>query len=652
MKNHISILSSSADGIEMKHRDIGEVESVHRANERVMAITTYPRRRQTHKVTTISSSSTSPSCEQGDQDAVSEYTDSLSEAAALPSVKGDLEGPLFDLGDIPSDTGPSSPSSAEVHATNDVQNDQVAIDEAALEKVPVLLSFPYPWSDANMVYQELAVKMYTIALVDDAYHLKEAPRKGGRLNSTQRGARSKFLPARFDMTRQLTNFELEEEGYHLLDDNKPVYLRTKCGRKDVTLFVAKLWSIHELQQLGVSDLLTRLQLLSLAPDFQPLLEELANKGTKKKKGTKYNIAFTVECTRKPNSVHPSRLAQHENPRVMEVARLISILAQKIITSTPGAWTEAHDDAFFGEAWITCGDESNKCVSSIQINYISVGEKKARALGSRAKVHDDGGDERRCPSVIFFLSYLPKNYFPGRFSMTSFRLTCTAASQTALVIDANYPHGGSGDGPYPECLTPDSPLRYSPPAGYTYPVLPEGTPHNRMYIIPYLRQECARARTRELGVETLAGGLGGFVTQRNMMGFRMRHAIRDNTDIHVQRPTAADYSKAFSFEVDGRTEYPDVEMAQKCLDYKVKDHSDWVNHKKAALYQTVHFPCENTDEYGKSRKRKAADALRGDGPTICTAISTASGVKCLAHVKTRVPGAIFCHRHGKNGSFVA
>ncbi|PBP24095.1 hypothetical protein BUE80_DR005031 [Diplocarpon rosae] len=651
MKEHTSILSISVDGREMSDHDFGKVESVNLEREE-MAIRTNPRQPLAHGIITIPSRSTSPSFGQGRQDTVSGCTDSLSDAPTPPSVKSGLGNPLFGLIGISNDPVSFSPSLTDVDTINQVQIDQVAIDQAALEKVLLLRNLPRLCSDAKKVNQELAVKMYNIEIFDNVYYLKEAPRKAGRLNSTQRGARSKFLPARFDMTRQLTPSELEEEGYHLLDDNKPVYLRTKCGRKDVTLFVAKLWGILELQQLGVSDLLARLQFLSLASDFQPLLEELAKKGTKKKKGTKYNIAFTVECTRKPNSVHPSRLAQHENPRVMEVARLVSILAQKIITSTPGAWTRAHDDAFFGEAWITCGDESNKCVSSIQINYISVGQKKARALGSRAKVHDDGGDERRCPSVIFFLSYLPKNYFPGRFSMTSFRLACTAASQTALVLDANYPHGGSGDGPYPECLTPDSPLRYYPPAGYTYPVLPKGTQYNRMYIIPYLRQECARARTRELGSETLAGGLGGFVTQRNMIGFRMRHAIRDNIDIGIVRPTAEDYSQAFPFEVDGRTEYPDVEMAQKCLDYKMNDHSDWVNHKKAALYQTVHFPYENTDEYGKSRKRKAADALRGDGPTICRAISRTSRVKCLSHVKTGVPGAIFCHQHGKNGSFVA
>ncbi|KAJ5040255.1 uncharacterized protein L3040_005916 [Drepanopeziza brunnea f. sp. 'multigermtubi'] len=539
--------------------------------------------------------------------------------------------------------------------------DSPMVDTPMIDSAGVLsvLECPQNPIEGGAIDDDLNEKMYNINLVDNAYYLKEAPRKGGRLNSTQRGYRSKFLPAKFEMTRKLTSSELEDEGYHLLDDNKPVYLHAKCGHKDVTLFVAKLWGLKELKDLGVSDLLARLQVLSLAADFQPLLEKLA--GNRKKKGTKYNIAFTVECTRKPDSVHPSRLAQHENPRVMEVSSIISILAQQIITSTPGAWTQAHDDAYHGEAWITCGDESNKCVSSIQMNFIAVGQKKARALGSRAQVHDDGGDERRCPSVIFFLSYLPKNYFPGRFSMTSFRLTCTAAPQTCLVIDANYPHGGSGDGPYPETLTPDSPLRYTPPAGYTYPVLPEGTPYNRLYIIPYLRQECARARTRELGPETLAGGLGGFGTEANMMGFRLRHAIRDNTPIQdpttlldIANPSAQDYINAFPYLVDGHSTFLPLAMAQKCLDYKTTEHQDWIDHKKAAMYQTVHFPCENTDEYGMSRKRKAEVALRGNGPERCTMMlgkTVANRRKCMAHVKKGVPGAMFCHRHGKDGSFV-
>ncbi|PBP24472.1 hypothetical protein BUE80_DR004773, partial [Diplocarpon rosae] len=257
----------------------------------------------------------------------------------------------------------------------------------------------------------------------------EAPRKAGRLNSTHRGARSKFFPAQCDMNRQLTPSEIEEEGYHLLDVNWLVYLRT-----------------------------------NLASDFHSLLEELAKKGAKKKKCTKYNIAFTVECTRKPNSIHPSRLTQHENPRVMEVARLIPLLAQKIITSTPGAWTRAHDDVFSVRRGSPVATRATSARRQFKSTTFRSARRKLVLWDREPKCTTMAATREDAPFVIFFLSYLPKNSLP--FSMTSFRLTCTATSQTALVLDANYPHGGSGDGEYPECLTPDCPIRYYPPAGYT------------------------------------------------------------------------------------------------------------------------------------------------------------------------------------------
>ncbi len=490
-----------------------------------------------------------------------------------------------------------------------------------------------------MVYE----KMYNVKLGDDKNVLFAVP--GVRqLGSTQRGVRSKYLPAAFNLQRKLTPSELEAEGYHSLEDGKPIFVQAKAGKKAMELFIAKWWSLQDLEVLGVSGTIAEIQRLSLAPDFKSNLTALATK--KHNDGTKFNIAFVRECNHGVNSIHPSLLAKKEDPRVMQLANLISLLTQKVLESTPGAWTDEHEAAYHYEAWITCGDENNHCVSSIQMNYLEVGQKKAFALGTRAAVHDDVGDERRCPSVVLFLSYLPKNYFPGRFSMTSFRLTCTAAPLTLLVIDANYPHGGSGDGPYPEDLALDSPLRYQPPIGFTYPALPEGTPYNRLYIIPYHRWECARAITKCLGPDTLDGGLGGFVTHRNMMTFRMRHAIRDRTDIGIANPTAEDFCNAFSFEVDGEMQFPYLHVAQICLEHRDKDHPEWADMLKAAKYQTVHIRTDDS-KYDIGKKRKALEEIRGhDGPRYCTDVSKRTGEKCQNPVKTGIPGPIYCHAHGK------
>ena len=276
-----------------------------------------------------------------------------------------------------------------------------------------------------------------------------------------------------------------------------------------------------------------------------------------------------------------------------------------------------------EASLTCGGGENKSVTSIQVNLTAIekpgqmndvnanlrsnaleGNKTAgghndaimtgvglegtnsiktpeqimeETLKEKSYVHKDGHDERRNFSTILFLNHVPEDHFVGRFNITNFRLTCTCIPLSALVFSANNPHGGSGFAPYEANLPLDSPLRFTPlaPAEVDLPRFEDDAPYTRCLTIAYSRQDCMRARTKQLN-ESITGdtGLGAFITRKAQANWMTRHAIRDGVDIGVANPGVEDYLERFSWMEDGVKCFEDRKLVENALALKGSDDKEW------------------------------------------------------------------------------
>lgn len=199
------------------------------------------------------------------------------------------------------------------------------------------------------------------------------------------------------------------------------------------------------------------------------------------------------------------------------------------------------------------------------------------LKEKSHVHKDGHDERRNFSTILFLNHVPKDHFVGRFNITNFRLTCTCIPLSALVFSANNPHGGSGFAPYEADLPLDSPLRFNAvaPAGVELTRLEDDAPYTRCLTIAYSRQDCMRARTKQLN-ESITGdtGLGAFITRKAQANWMIRHAIRDEVDIGIANPSIEDYLEKFSWVENGVKCFEDRKLVEDALALKGTDNKEW------------------------------------------------------------------------------
>ena len=218
------------------------------------------------------------------------------------------------------------------------------------------------------------------------------------------------------------------------------------------------------------------------------------------------------------------------------------------------------------------------VSQVGINSTKTAEQiMEESLKEKSHVHKDGHDERRNFSTILFLNHVPEDHFVGRFNITNFRLTCTCIPFSALVFSANNPHGGSGFAPYEADLPLSSPLRFTPiaPAEVELPRLEDDAPYTRCLTIAYSRQDCMRARTKQLN-ESITGdtGLGAFITPKAQANWMIRHAIRDGGYIGAANPTIEDYLEKFSWVENGVKCYEDRKLVENALALKGTDDKEW------------------------------------------------------------------------------
>ncbi|KUJ13722.1 uncharacterized protein LY89DRAFT_687106 [Mollisia scopiformis] len=187
----------------------------------------------------------------------------------------------------------------------------------------------------------------------------------------------------------------------------------------------------------------------------------------------------------------------------------------------------------GEGWLCCGSENNKSFSSIQINFTPINLTSIESLKGRGEIHDDRSDDRACPSVMFALHNVPSGWFPGRFSLTNFRLTMTAEPFTAIAFSGVFPHTGSGLGPYPAGIPEDSPFRCQPFPGITYPALPEGAGDFRLAAVVYPGSAMHRVRDG-MTARSVTRTLNGHGSLLNHLQWQMLSAIRAERKLMEER----------------------------------------------------------------------------------------------------------------------
>lgn len=449
-----------------------------------------------------------------------------------------------------------------------------------------------------------------------------------RLSATVRGEHSKIIPLELHEPQHVPRQTLIDIGYHSLDDNKPVFATAVAGRQVRELLEAQTFSPQMMIDLGLWEKLVELQSIIVKPEMAAHLASLETAQNRKRTGTVYNITWSVEPNSKKDSIRPGILAKKKDPKVMRMVELTTAISWTLVMAADGAWTEEHERQWIKEASLTCGGGDNKSITSIQVNLtaIKTGEEAAKdgvgadsdeaeesdderrkagpdrstsdsqagvkdtedsdsveaaedlmeeTLKAKSHVHKDGHDERRNFSTILFLNHVPEDHFVGRFNITNFRLTCTCIPYSALVFTANNPHGGSGFAPYAADLPLESPLRFKPATGINFPQLSEDTPYTRCLTIAYSRQDCMRARTRQLN-PTISGdtGLGGFITRKAQSNWMIRHAIRDGLDIGVENPSTEDYLEKFSWVEHWKKCYEDRKLVEDALSLRGTDNKEW------------------------------------------------------------------------------
>ncbi|CZT01963.1 uncharacterized protein RCO7_05442 [Rhynchosporium graminicola] len=523
-----------------------------------------------------------------------------------------------------------------------------------------------------------------------------------RLSATARGEHSKIIPQELHAPQHVPTVTLKSIGYHSLDDNKPVFATAIAGRQVSELLEAQTFSPQNMKDLGLWEKLVELQSIIVKPEMAPHLASLETTQNRKRTGTVYNITWSVEPNSKDGSIRPGIIAKKRDPEVMRMVELTTEISFALVKTADGSWTEEHERQWIKEASLTCGGGENKSITSIQVNLTAIkredeldedllGEEQdisekdedpghggaasahqhtalndhdtaygeseesdsikageelmEETLKQKSHVHKDSHDERRNFSTILFLNHVPEDHFVGRFNITNLRLTCTCIPYSALVFTANNPHGGSGFAPYAADLSPDSPLRFKRAIGLEFPVFPADTPFTRCLTIAYSRQDCMRARTRQLNPSIWGKtALGGFINHKAQSNWMIRHAIRDCVDIGVPNPSIQDYLAKFSWVEDGKKCFEDRKLVKEALRLRGTDNTEWEIMLKLTGYNSAHIKHDHPSRYESPKQRRARLVREGlGGAAYCTAL-TAVGTRCIAFLAKDVGGTKMCANH--------
>lgn len=221
------------------------------------------------------------------------------------------------------------------------------------------------------------------------------------------------------------------------------------------------------------------------------------------------------------------------------------------------------------ATLSAGNEDNTSYSTIQLSLTRIEDENKAGLTKIGKRHIDTRDDARRISVVLFLHYFPEEYFPGRFNITSARLTCPTTIFGAFTFSGLQPHEENGAGWYPEdfseelqeqrCNHSDHPAK-----------LDESYDFKRIVAVSYPNNLLTEARFHKLDPALRnEGNLDSILpvagTRLNHQEWLMRTHIKRNLAT-LDRSTlgAIEMVGMFSWQEGGVPHFPRLEIAQASL----------------------------------------------------------------------------------------
>ncbi|KAG9246597.1 hypothetical protein BJ878DRAFT_560091 [Calycina marina] len=374
--------------------------------------------------------------------------------------------------------------------------------------------------------------IFTKKFRDGAWHHTFVPALTGKSKQKARRAIAVKVPALLAATHLLRKAQWDDIGWTSMDNGCTHRITTQFG----TFPHAKLIPPKEAQAFDFLNRLWAVQSLVLSQEMRDAL-----KRSKNLRPCSYTIGFSVQPGHKDGGIQMSPTSKTGDPIVTKLLADPALLAHEmLIYGFPEAGSQLYKDYWTAEAALGLGTEENQSVTTIQ------------------------KDNEAGFSIVFFLSHLPSDHFPGRFVLPALRLACTTAPGSVLLFKGSALHFGVTPRPYSKDLLIDSPLRYRCPDGITYPEVPEGTPFQRLVLVNYLTRDLmSPPEFRKLRDEvfTLAS-IGVHGTLRNLYEWKMTYAIRNTR--YIIDP-AERWCEKFRWFDKGVAQYPRLEVAKQALD---------------------------------------------------------------------------------------
>ncbi|KAG4442007.1 hypothetical protein IFR05_002533 [Cadophora sp. M221] len=480
---------------------------------------------------------------------------------------------------------------------------------------------------------------------DAIYHTEILP-----MTLTERRRRSQIVPLILKNRRHLSTAELSAADYIQMG-NKPHFMVTKVGNKNVVIPFARFFDPIRMTDIGVFDKLAEIQRIAFGADFQPKLARVSkahNSSHEKCKGTTYDLGVTVQPGHGNDGIQLGGLAKSNDVEIKRLSTLVSEVASRMIKS---AFKDFPTMEVLGRRWIidaslTIGSEDNHEVSSIQVNFSMLNQDLVDAIKEVGKVHNDGKDDRARFTALLFLPYFPKDHFPGRFLITTARLTCTASPFSGVVFTGTHAHFSTGMGKYESEYGPDSPFRYRCPSRIQYPLLPPDTQYGRVAIVAYPKRILMRLNPNAMRPEDMEtdAAIAHHCTERNMQEFRMRVYVKMHASLLRATNTTPDsLITTFSWLNDaGEREFPSRQLAIDALRYAADEVDPEWEELNAAVEK---FGCGSKFPNEKDRPKK--------GSTKCGEEEWIEVDAPMPDERDGIPGSVFLSSsRGFSGGFVS
>jgi len=410
--------------------------------------------------------------------------------------------------------------------------------------------------------------VFTKEFKDGAWYHTVLPSLSAKTKLKDRKERAQMVPTLVAKNHLLTQKQWNDIGWTNMDDGACHYVVTKYG----TVGHAKLITPIEAQNHGFLSRLFDLQQLVMSKEVQ-----LALAKSKNKKPNTWTIGFSVQPGHQDGGIQIGPASKNGGSIITKVLSDSAVLAHEMLVyGFKETTSEVYDSYWIGEASIALGSEFNQSVTSLQINISEPAQNLGdeNALGSAGKLHVDKADNEGGFSIVFFLSHLPEDYFPGRFVLPGPKIACTTAPGSTLIFKGSCLHFGVTPRPYPKDLPLDSLLRYRRPKDIVYPKLPDGTPYRRIVLVNYPTRTLTSPIFSKLRDEVFTSdALCVFGTKANFQEWKMKFAIRNAPYLNSDPDH---WLERYSWEIAGERNYPRRSIAVKAIQIVV----DKSSHKAA------------------------------------------------------------------------